>query len=275
MYLAVDIGGTKTLMAVFSRSGKLLESIRFETPNYYPDFLNELKDTFEKLEHKAGVKFCVAGAPGRIDRTTATEQSVIAFGNLPWENVDIGKALYHISGAKTVVENDANLAGLSEALLISHGYNKVLYITISTGIGGVMIIDGVIDQDYADVEFGHMIFEHDGKLQKWQEFASGKAIFNKYGKRASEIDDTGSWYEISRNIALGLTGVIANLTPEVIIFGGGVGTHFDKYADQLHEELMIFGSSMVSVPPLRQAIRAEEAVIYGCYEFARQTFSQK
>lgn len=273
MYLAVDIGGTKTLMAVFSAKGKLLESVRFETPKDYPDFLNELKNTFEKLEHKADITVCVAGAPGRIDRRT--NQSVIAFGNLPWENVAIGEALEEICGVPAVLENDANLAGLSEAILISHAYKKALYITISTGIGGVVIINGIIDPEYADMEFGHMIFEHDGKLQKWQDFASGKAIFNKYGMRASDIDDPQTWYAISRNIALGLTNVITTVTPDVVIVGGGVGSHFEKFSDRLHEELMLFGSNLVSVPPLREALRAEEAVIYGCYEFARQIKNQQ
>ncbi|MGI9027263.1 MAG: ROK family protein [Candidatus Saccharimonadales bacterium] len=274
MYLAIDIGGTKTLLAVFSGSGKLLESLRFETPQDYPEFLEEIKNTFEKLTHRAGLKFCVAGAPGRIDRKT---QSVIAFGNLPWEDVAIGAAIEEICGIPATLENDANLAGLSEAILIQHAYKKVLYVTISTGIGGIIIIDGVIEPEYADMEFGHMMFEHDGKLQHWQDFASGKAISKKYGKRASDIpaEDSGTWYAISRNIALGLTGVIANLTPEVIVIGGGVGTHFDKYADQLHEELMLFGSKLVSVPPLREAIRAEEAVIYGCYELALQQHKAK
>lgn len=258
------------MMAVFSRHGKLLESIRFKTPNYYPDFIEELKDTFGKLKHTADLKICVVGAPGKIDRPG--NQSVIAFGNLPWENVAIGEALKEISGVKTILENDANLAGLSEAILVGHAYKKVLYVTISTGIGGIIVIDGVIDAEYADMEFGHMIFEHEGSLQKWQDFASGKAIFNKYGKKASDIgaSETGVWYEISRNIALGLTNVISTVTPDVVIIGGGVGTHFEKFADPLHEELMLFGSNLVSIPPLRQALRSEEAVIYGCYELARQ-----
>lgn len=275
MYIAVDIGGTKTLVAAFTTSGKLVKSIRFETPHDYPEFIEAVRSAYEQLKPDVtNPRYCVVGAPGRIDRT---KRSVIAFGNLPWENVPIGPDIERIVGVHTIVENDANLAGLSEAILIKHAYKKALYITVSTGIGGIVILNGKIMPEYADMEFGHMIFEHDGKLQHWEEFASGKAMYNKYGKRASDIpaDDTATWYEVSRNIALGLTGVIATLTPDVIIIGGGVGTHFDKYADQLHEELMLFGSKLVSVPPLRQAVRAEEAVLYGCYELARQLIDQK
>ncbi len=274
MYLAIDIGGTKTLLAVFTEHGKLVESIRFETPKDYQAFIKQLSKSFLKLKNHSELVRCVVGAPGLVNRKTNT---VVAFGNLSWENIPLGRDIKAICHLSTTVENDANLAGLSEATLVKHGYRKVLYITISTGIGGVVIIDGAIDEDYADMEFGSMMFEHDGKLQKWEEFASGRAIVAKFGKRAGDIpaEDTATWYEISRNITLGLSGVIANLTPEVIIIGGGVGTNFDKFADRLHEELMIFGSKLTSVPPLRKAVRTEEAVIYGCYELAHQLEHKK
>ena len=267
MYLAIDIGGTKTLMSSFDKDGKLLESIRFETPHWYPDFVEEMAKTYEKLKHKGEYDLCVAGAPGRVDRENGI---VIAFGNLPWENVPLQHDIHSFCKVPVTIENDANLAGLSEAILISHGYKKALYITISTGIGGILIKNGVIDPDYADMEFGHMMFEYDGKMQHWQDFASGRAIFEKYGQKASEIKDPGIWYAISRNIAMGLTNIIVNLTPDVVIIGGGVGTHFEKYADKLHEEMILYGSQLVSIPPIRQAIRAEQAVLYGCYELARQ-----
>lgn len=267
MYLAIDIGGTKTLLATFSNEGKLLESIKIETPNWYPTFLEEVARAYGQLKDVEKLRACVVGAPGKVDRKHHT---VVAFGNLPWENVHLKADFERFIPVPVTIENDANLAGLSEASLIKHGYNKVLYITISTGIGGIVIKDGKITEDYADTEFGSMVFEHDGKIQKWEEFASGRAIFEKYGLKASEIDNPGTWYAISRNIALGLNHVIANLTPDVIVFGGGVGAHFHKFADPLHEELMLFGTKLVSIPPLREAIRAEEAVIYGCYELARQ-----
>lgn len=268
MYLAVDIGGTKTLLALFSDSGRLLESARFETPSEYPDFLEKLDKTYVNLQHDtAKLVTCVAGAPGRIDRDKGV---VVAFGNLGWENVPLQRDLKKIIGAPTAIENDANLAGLSEAILIQHAFKKVLYVTISTGIGGIIIKDCKITPDYADMEIGHMVFEHEGKIMKWQDFASGHAIYEKYGKKASEIEDSADWYAISRHIALGLTNALANLTPDVVVIGGGVGSHFEKYADPLHEALMLYCSKLITLPPLRKALRAEEAVIYGCYEFARQ-----
>lgn len=268
MYLVIDIGGTKTLLAIFSSHGRLLETSRFETPKEYPQFLKALATDFAALKHNPDkLVSCTVGAPALIDRSNGHG---MAFGNRPWENVPLKADIRKITHLPTVIENDSNLAGLSEAILIGHKYKKVLYVTISTGIGGTVIINGKLDPDYLDVEFGQMMFEHDGKLQRWEEFASGKAIFAKYGKKASQIKDDSDWYVIARNIAIGLTNVVVNTTPQVVIIGGGVGSHFEKFADELHETMMLYESNLVSVPPIRKAIRAEEAVIYGCYELARQ-----
>lgn len=268
MYLAIDIGGSKTLVALFSSSGRLLESKRFATPQNYDEFLKALEKTYISLQHDtAKVIACGVGAPGKIDRSKGR---VEALGNLPWENAPLKRDIEKICGVPAALENDANLAGLSEALLIKHSYKKVFYITVSTGIGGSLISDGKIKPEFADMEVGHMVFEHDGKIQKWEDFASGKYIYKKYGKKASQLNDAGAWYVISRNIALGLSSVIVTLVPDVIVIGGGVGSHFDKYADPLHEELMLYGTKLVPIPPIRQAVRAEEAVIYGGYELARQ-----
>jgi predicted NBD/HSP70 family sugar kinase len=268
MYLTIDIGGTKTLVANFDSKGNIQGKVRFETPTDYEAFIKLLGHTIEENKAHQPYKLVVAGAPGRIDRTSGTG---IAFGNLAWENIPLGKDIENITGMKTLVENDANLAGLSEAMLVRKQYRKVLYVTISTGIGGILITDGKIDPELADTEFGHMMFEHQGKLQKWQEFASGKAIYKKFGMPASEINDPSAWYVISRNIALGLTNVVSTLTPDVVIIGGGVGTHFDKFGERLQEEMVQFGSDVVTVPPILAAQRAEDAVLYGCYELAKQS----
>jgi predicted NBD/HSP70 family sugar kinase len=115
-----------------------------------------------------------------------------------------------------------------------------------------------------------MLLEHDGKLMRWEEFASGKAIVAKFGKRASDITEPDDWYVIARNIALGLIDVIAATTPDAIVIGGGVGSHFAKFGDRLTEQLKIYEDSLLHVPPVFGAQRAEEAVIYGCYILANQ-----
>ncbi len=266
MYLAIDIGGTKTLLGVFTSTGELKETLKFKTPVLYHDFKDELATSVANLSTNKFVSCCVA-VPGKIDRVKGVG---IAFGNLPWTNVEIGKDVKSVAKCEVILENDGNLAGLFEARQIPE-FKRAVYITVSTGIGGVVIENGVIEETTQDAEIGHMLLEHDGKLQRWQEFASGKAIVKKFGKKASDIDanDNSAWYYISRNIAVGLIDVIALLTPDVIIIGGGVGTHFAKFSDRLNEELKIYENALLKIPPIVRATRPEEAVVYGCYELAK------
>ena len=92
----------------------------------------------------------------------------------------------------------------------------------------------------------------------------------KYGKLASEIDDQKTWKEIVRLLRPGIVELIAVLNPEVIIIGGGVGRHFEKFGDLLVEDLKRYETPLLALPPIIGAKRPEEAVIYGCYDYARQ-----
>ncbi len=272
MYACVDVGGTKTLIAVFTENGELKEQLKFATPTEYDAFMLEMASNVAKLSTKE-FKAVGLAIPGRVGRP---EGVGLAFGNLAWTNVPIGHDTEKIFHAPVVVENDANLAGLSEARLLGDKYRKVLYVTISTGIGGGFVVAGKLDPDFLDAEVGHILLEHSGKLQRWQEFASGRAIVGKFGKKASEIsdDDHDTWYAIARNISIGLIDLIATLTPDAIVIGGGVGTHYEKYIDRVNEQLEIYDNPMITIPPILKAQRAEEAVIYGCYELVKDHFGK-
>jgi len=266
MFGAVDIGGTKTLVAVFNKTGEIIERQKFATPENYDEFKGELEKVVSGLETKDFLRAVVA-IPGKVDRKHGRG---IVFGNLPWKHVPVGHDTERIFNAPVQVENDANLAGLSEALLVHDKYKKVLYVTISTGIGGAYVINGVLDPNTIDAEVGHMTLQHGEKFEIWEKFASGKAIVAKYGMLASEIEDPEIWEAIARNIASGFINLIAVLDPEVIIVGGGVGTHLAKFKTPLENNLRKLQSPVLNIPEIQQAQRAEEAVIYGCYEFAKQ-----
>lgn len=265
MYLTIDIGGTKTLLARMQKSGKIEESIKFPTPVKYKDFVKELADNIDKITTSTFSVVCVA-APGKIDH----ERGVgIAFGNLKWEDVPIRDDVQKITGAPVLIENDAKLAALSEARLLPGKHHKVTYLTVSTGIGGGTVIDGTLDPDLIDAEVGHMLFERDGELVPWESFASGKAIVRRFGKLASEINDPEIWKIVSRDLAMGIIDIAANIQPDVIIIGGGVGSHFKKYGAFLNAELKKYENDLVPAPKVVGAKHAEEAVIYGCYELIK------
>lgn len=269
MYLGIDIGGTKTLIAVLNNEGVIRESHKFPTPKVYPYFLRELSATVANLSTKEFIAAGVA-APGRIDRQHGI---ALAFGNLPWIDIPLKHDIKRIVHSPVVVENDANLAGLSEALLLKQ-YTTVLYVTVSTGIGTGIISHQQIDPEFADSEGGKMLLEHKGRLQEWEDFASGRAIVKQFGKRASEITDEKTWRLISRNIAVGLFNLITLVQPDAVVFGGGVSTHFDQFDDYLLKELKYFETPITPIPPIYGAQRPEEAVVYGCYDLARSTYGK-
>ncbi len=267
MYLAIDIGGTKTLVAAITNEGIISESAKFPTPKTYATFLRELCAAIYGLEHKDFIAVGVA-APGRINRDNGT---VVAFGNLPWRNVPLVQDIKKFMHIPVAIDNDANLAGLSEAMMVKQ-YSNVLYITVSTGIGTGVISNQQIDPDFEDSEGGEILLEHNGKLQKWEDFASGKAIVAQFGLRASDITDKRIWEKVARNLAVGMFDLITFIQPDVIVMGGGVGTHLDKFKPMLEAELKRFETPITPIPPIIKAKRPEEAVVYGCYDLAKSKY---
>lgn len=265
MYLTIDIGGTKTLLARMTKTGKIEASIKFPTPQKYVDFVNQLEENIAKVTTVTWRLVCVA-APGKIDRETGV---AIAFGNLPWKNVPIRDDIQKITHATVLIENDAKLAALSEARLLDPPRKKVTYLTVSTGIGGGTVIDRKLDPDLVDAEVGHMLFEREGQLVTWESFASGKAIVRRFGKLASEINDPAIWKIIARDLAIGIIDIAANIYPDIIVIGGGVGSHFHKFGKFLRAELKRYEDPMVKIPEVVAAKHPEEAVIHGCFEMIK------
>lgn len=267
MYLGIDVGGTKTLLAVFSLEGQILQQEKFPTPDKYEAFINELQEALKSFSEYQ-IAACCCALPALIDRVRGIG---LEFGRLSWENVPIKKDLEKLLvPARIYIENDAKLAGLSEALLTHDKYKNILYLTIGTGIGDGIITDGKIDVDYQDTEAGQMVLEHDGKLAKWEDMASGRAIVQRYGKKASDIDDPKVWQDYVKLLAPGIDALVATLQPDAIIIGGGVGSHLDKFRSYLDKELGKYENNMIKMPPLLKAKRPEEAVIYGCYDYIIQ-----
>lgn len=268
MYVGIDIGGTKTLIAALTNEGVIHESLKFPTPEDYDEFLKELRATVVKLtthDFRAGT----VAAPGSIDRKHGVFEKG---GNLGWKNVHLQRDVERITHCPMLIENDANLAGLSEAMLLKDRHAKVLYLTISTGIGGGFIVDQRIDPTMADIEPGQMMLQRGDKIVKWESFASGKAIYERYHQKASEIDDPQIWQAIVKDWTIGFLDLMAVTEPDIIVLGGGVGHYLPKYHDLLVAELKKYATPMVPIPPIIKAGRPEEAVVYGCYDLARSAY---
>lgn len=267
MYVGVDIGGTKTLVASLDDHGIIRQSIKFPTPKSYDDFIPLLSKTVDQLnisDFRAGG----VAVPGRIDRENGIAMDC---GNLPWHDIPIQSDAEKILKCPIVIENDANLGGLSESMLLPKE-TRLLYITISTGIGTGFIINQEIDRDLADSEGGLMLFEYHGKREIWENFASGRAIVERFGKRASEITDEKTLRRIAHDLSLGFFELITVLQPTIIAVGGSVGVYLDRFKPYLLEELNMYKNPLSPIPKIQQAKRPEQAVIYGCFDLARMRY---
>ena len=265
MYSCVDIGGTKTLVAQVDVKNNIVKQQRFETPRDYKQLIKMLS---EELASYPTNNTTVIGAPGLINRS---QGRVLTFGNLPWKDVQLKSDIEAATKKHRVwVENDANLGALGEYVALGTALHQILYITISTGLGTGIITGGVIDPEHIDSEGGKMLIEFQGRLTTWEKISSGKSIVDSYHKTASELNDPKAWKEISHWLAIGIINLLTTISPDKIIIGGGVGTHFEKYKNQLQTALDKLKPAMINLPPIAQARHPETAVIIGAAELSRQ-----
>lgn len=267
MYVGVDIGGTKTLVGVLDNNGVIVERIRFATPQDYNKFVNTLRDTVTQLEHRDFRAGTVA-VPGKINREHGT---VRYLGNLPWHDEPLQADAEKVLNCPILLEHDSVLGGLSESMLLPED-KRVLYVTISTGIGTGLIDHRTIVPELADSEGGQMLLEYHGKRVKWESFASGHAIVERFGKKAADIEDAASWQRIAHDLAQGFIELIAITQPDIIIVGGSVGSYFDRFKDYLTQEVSQYQNPLVPLPTFQQAARPEDAVLYGCFDLAKAQY---
>lgn len=267
MYAGVDIGGTKTLVMALDQDGAVIEQFKFPTPRDYGEFIMSLRSAVGGLRTKKWHAGTVA-IPGKVDHRRGLG---VAFGNLPWINVPIEKDAIEIFNCPIAIENDANLAGLSEAVL-HKDVRTVLYITISTGIGTAIIQNQHVVEPGNHPEGGQMMLTYQGKLTSWESFASGRAIVERFGSRAEDITDPKTWQIIARDLSHGIVELLALFQPDLVIIGGGVGSYFERFGDFLQSDLQRYQTPLLPIPPVIKAQRPEMAVAYGCYDYAKYVF---
>jgi len=269
MLITVDTGGTKTLVTAFNHQGKPGSEFRFPTPKNEDDYIGTLSELLNEQYLSKGRKIdgVVVAVPGMVKNNKAYHCP-----NLGWHNFDIAKRLESLFNDTTPIwlENDANLAGLSETLRLEKAPRNSLYVTISTGIGTGIVADGKIDRNMAMSEGGHMLIEYDGRLREWESFASGRAIRDTYGKYAREITNRHIWVQIADKISRGFLVMIPMIMPDVIIIGGSIGSYYERYKEPLKRLVADQLPEHIPMPAFHQAKYPEEAVIYGCYYYGIQ-----
>ncbi len=264
MIVAVDTGGTKTLVTAFSHDGIAGKKIKFPTPKKEEDYLQTLRQTLKENYGGQRVEAIVVAMPAIVKDGVA-----VWCNNLGWKNFDVGSALKGVLGDAPIwVENDANLAGLAETRSRHPMPSSSLYVTVSTGIGTGITTNGTIDPGLRLSEGGRMLVEYQGRVREWESFASGQAIYKAYDQYARDITSKRTWNEIAERISRGFLAAIPLLQPDIIIIGGSIGTYFDQYSERLETILKTHLPPHIPCPQLVPAKHPEEAVIYGCYYYA-------
>lgn len=273
MLITIDTGGTKTLVTAFTRKGKPGEEFRFPTPKNEDDYIGTLGELLYEKYISTGktIDGIVLAIPGLVVDNIAQHCP-----NLGWTKFDIAKKLQPLlEDVPIFLENDANLAGLSETLRLKKQPRNSLYVTISTGIGTGIIAAGRIDKNMAMSEGGHMLLEYDGRLREWEDFASGRAIKETYGSYARDITNKSVWRQVADKISRGFLVMIPMIMPDVIIIGGSIGTYYERYGETLQKMLKNQLPEHIPMPKFYQAKYPEEAVIYGCYYYGVQQLNRE
>jgi predicted NBD/HSP70 family sugar kinase len=268
MLVAVDTGGTKTLVAVFGQDGTVKDSVKFPTPSSSTEYITQLTEAIHSMLAGSKPEIICLALPD-ITKVRPFGYEVDRFSHLTWRHFNPVDALRdHFPNTEIIAGNDANLGGLGEVRSMKKIPARALYVTISTGVGTGVIINGKLDNDFMRTEGGHLLLEYNGTLQDWDSFGSGKAIYDTYQRPASEITSPRIWKQIVDRMSRGLFVLIPIVKPEVIVIGGSIGTHFEKYGQHLVDLLTEKLPVTIDMPHIIQAQHPEEAVIYGCYYYA-------
>lgn len=262
-YLAIDIGGTKTLIATLSDRGHVTRRAKFLTPKNLDDFLNTLSQTLSVSFRDANPSVIVIAIPGFVK-----DNRPVWFGNRPWENPPIFEVVHKHFNCPIFFENDASLATVYESKFYS---GTSIYLTFSTGIGGGIAKKGVLVQPYSNnFEPGHNFYPWEGENLEWEDIASCRALEKKYGVIATDIKGRDSYKDIATRLSLGLADIISVLNPRTIIIGGPLGMLFPHFYFHLRHELKQILGRKAKLPRIVRARYPKESVIHGVYTYAKQ-----
>lgn len=257
---AADIGGTTVKLGMFTVEGELLDKWEIDTRKennggfILPDIADSIKAKMESENiSKEDVIGIGVGAPGPVDKNGVIYKAV----NLGWGVLNIKEELEKLTGVTVMAGNDANVAALGEMWKGGgEGYSDLVVVTLGTGIGGGVIIDGRIVTGYkgAGGEIGHIHINDDetevcgcGNKGCFEQYASATGVARLANRKLKSCDDDSVLRtseinaktvfdavkagdklameiaeEFGEYLGKGLANVADVTNPEVFVIGGGV-----------------------------------------------------
>lgn len=264
MIIAVDIGSQTLIIASLDKTGAITKQMEFLTPVLANDCLGLIQATIAKDFTDKKPSAIVIGVPGVVRHHIVEWCSNLGDD---WIGFDFRPELEKIFKVPVLVENDANLGGLAEAVNITPTPKSLIYLSIGAGIGSGCVIDGKLPSALLDSEAGMMMLEYDGVVQTWENFASGKAISEAYNQLAKNIKNPAIWDAIADRISRGLLMLIPILQPRYIVIGGSIGGSFDQYQQTLNDLIDERLPVNLRRPQILPAKDPKLSVIYGCYQY--------
>ena len=273
MYLSVDIGGTKTLLALFNTFGRCLKRFKFPTSSDPTIFAKSLHENLQSFMPDQATRSRIRAITVAIPGIVKIESNNYSFqlGNLNWPNIDLVTPIKNLFNCKIFFVNDASLATLYEATRPSYKRGKSIYLTFSTGIGGGIAKDGRLLKESETFEPGHVKYPFQGRILEWEDIASAKAIVAAYQYSSVQdivLSDTALNDLVSR-LSIGLIDIIKQEKPNTIIIGGPLGLIFNKLKKPLLNRLSSEFGSPINIK-FKKAFHPTESVIYGSYLYSKQ-----
>jgi glucokinase len=228
--LVFDIGGTKMRFGISADGKKLDRYLKVPTPQDFEEAMSTAASMVSELSEGTTISACAGGIAGTLE---ATHSSLTRSPHLPkFVDHPLREKLELISGVSVRIENDAAMVGLGEAVVgAGKGFEIVSYITVSTGVGGSRIIDGVIDRSVRGFEPGHQVIDADGNLcpecakpGDLENYISGTAVMKRFNKMPKDIQDPKVWIQLADWLAYGLLNTTVHWSPHVIVLGGSMIT---------------------------------------------------
>ncbi len=254
--LSIDIGGTNTRVSLISNEYEVKGFESFRTDQTSPmNTLNRIKaviDSFDTEVLGIGVS-----CPGPLDLKTGV---ILSPPNLPgWHGFNLVKTLKEVTGLKTYLENDANLAGLAEAVIgAGKDVDYVQYLTISTGLGGGFVINKEIYQGARGFaqEIANVILQPEGffvgdlKPGSLESLSSGTGIVAQALASGITVEHAGEVNDLANEgnttcikimddaknyLANAIAMLYAVLDPEVVVLGGSVALKIDGFVQDVEK----------------------------------------
>lgn len=267
MKIGIDIGGSHIGIGIIEKNNELLYKCEKDY-SYCKEDMTKVVDTIIELMKETikenNIDISKIESIGIASPGTVCGETIIKAQNLGIKNLDISKEIKKIFDVPVYLQNDAKCAAIAEKKLGSlKQYNDAVFLTLGTGIGGAVFINGELlkPKRYSGFEIGHMVIEKDGKqcncgrkgcfecyasMKKFKENIqkefnlpniNGKSIKefiiqNKENEKLENIINTYIDY-----LAIGIINLINIFEPEVISIGGSFAHYKEILLNRLEERI--------------------------------------